>query len=127
MRPRTPPTAWSDNDALYTANGDGKGFDVTAEWADIVVSKITGTPWEHNVGGDRIVTGDKVSQVWSDPEKYNKKAIGMISVDGYLYMAAQDLNKEEAGGRIFNDVPAATILKSTDKGKIWDVYLSRRA
>ncbi|HZG58523.1 DUF4185 domain-containing protein [Paenibacillus sp.] len=113
------PVAWGPDDVMYTANGDGKGFDVLSEWADIVVSKFTGNPWERNITGERIASGDAVGRVWSDPEKYNKKPTGMISVNGELYLAVQDLNKETEGGRIFNDVPAATILKSTDKGVTW--------
>lgn len=111
------PAAWSDDDALYAANGDGKGFDAEP-FADIVVNRITGTPWEKNVKGNRIAAGDEVGRVWSDPDKYNRKPTGMVSVNGVLYLAVQDLNKEE-GAKTFNDAPAATILKSTDKGKTW--------
>lgn len=113
------PQAWSDDDNIYTANGDGKGFDLNGEWGDIVVNVVKGDIASGTLSGERISSGEEVSQVWSDPEKYNRKPTGMVSVDGCLYLTVQDLNKEAEGGRIFNDVPAATIVKSTDKGKTW--------
>jgi hypothetical protein len=37
------PSCWGDDDALYTANGDGWGMDVlNKNWADIKVSRVTG-------------------------------------------------------------------------------------
>jgi hypothetical protein len=112
------PAAWSDDDILYTANGDGKGFDPLAEWSDIVMNKVSGTPSEDNITGVRLAAGDEIGRVWSDPAKYNRKPTGMISVDGDLYLAVQDLNKTE-GADIFNDAPAAAIYKSADKGRTW--------
>ncbi|KAF0817530.1 MULTISPECIES: hypothetical protein [unclassified Cytobacillus] len=113
------PAAWSDDDMLYTANGDGKGFDLNAPWSDIVVNQITaGHPSTKNITGKRLSSGDQVGTVWNDPYEYNRKPTGMISVDGNLYLAVQDLNKG-GGWRAFNDAPSATILKSADKGKTW--------
>jgi hypothetical protein len=113
------PTAWSDDDKVYAANGDGKGFNLGAPWSDIVVNQITGGhPATKNIAGVRLSSGDQVGQVWNDPKEYNRKPTGMISVDGDLYLAVQDLNKG-GGWRAFNDAPSATILKSTDKGKTW--------
>jgi hypothetical protein len=112
------PTAWSDDGYLYSVNGDGKGFDLNAPWSDIVVNKITGHPATNDVAGIRLAAGDEVGQVWNDPSEYNRKPTGLISVEGDLYLAVQDLNKG-GGWRAFNDAPSATILKSTDKGKTW--------
>lgn len=113
------PAAWSDDDMLYTANGDGKGFNLSAPWSDIVINQITdGHPSTKNINGVRLASGDQVGQVWNDPYEYNRKPTGMISVDGDLYLAVQDLSKG-GGWRAFNDAPSATILKSTDKGKSW--------
>lgn len=112
------PAAWSDDDYLYTTNGDGKGFDPYAPMSDIVVNQVTGHPDTRNVTGIRLTSGDQVGQVWSDPAKYNRKPTGMVSVDGVLYLAVQDL-RSETGAVTFNDAPAATILKSTDKGRTW--------
>lgn len=115
------PVAWSDDDVLYTANGDGIGFGYVTggEWADVVVSKMTGSPWDKNLDGERLVAGDGVGKVWSNPDLYNRKPTGMVSVDGDLYLAVQDLNRDDSNGDIFNEVPAASIYKSTDKGKTW--------
>lgn len=113
------PAAWSDDDKLYTANGDGKGFNLSAPWSDIVVNQINGGhPATKNISGVRLSSGDQVGQVWNDPYEYNRKPTGMISVNGDLYLAVQDLSKG-GGWRAFNDAPSATILKSTDKGKTW--------
>nr|WP_144923435.1 DUF4185 domain-containing protein [Paenibacillus bovis] len=113
------PAAWSDDDYLYTANGDGKGFNLSSGWGDLVVNRVSGHPNDNNLQGERLASGAIVGLVWSDPKKYNKKPTGMVSVNGDLYLAVQDLNKEE-GAKTFNDVPASTILKSTDKGQTWE-------
>jgi len=112
------PSAWSDDGYLYSVNGDGKGFDLDAPWSDIVVNKLAGHPDNNDLTGERVANGAAVGEVWGDPEKYNRKPTGMVSVDGVLYLAVQDLNKEP-GPNIFNDAPAATILRSDDKGKTW--------
>ena len=104
-------SCWADDGHLYAANGDGKGFSLNGPFADIAVSKIEGMP--PNLKGETISYGDDVGQIWNDPVKYNRKPTGMACVDGDLYLAVQDLNKD------FQDVPSATILKSTDKGKTW--------
>lgn len=116
------PAAWADDGALYSANGDGRGFS-SAPWADIVVNRIDGTP-ETGLTGQRIVSGDLVAPVWSDPEQYNRKPTGMVAVDGdgdgqdELYLAVQDLRMPPSQ-HAFNDAPAATIVRSDDYGKTW--------
>lgn len=115
------PTAWADDGNLYTANGDGKGFDLTKPWVDIVVNRVDGTP-ESGISGVRLADGDRVGKVWSDPNLYNRKPTGMVAVDGNgdgkdeLYLAIQDLRK---GDKAFDDAPAASISKSTDYGRTW--------
>ncbi len=109
------PCAWSNDDVLYLANGDGKGFNLSASWADIAVSKITGGhPDSRNIVGQRIA--DNVGRVWANPAEYNRKPTGMVSINGVLYMAVQDL---KSGAGAFDDAPNATILKSTDRGATW--------
>ncbi len=109
------PCAWSNDDVLYLANGDGKGFNLSAPWEDIAVSKITGGhPDSRNIAGQRIAAN--VGKVWANPAEYNRKPTGMVSVNGVLYMAVQDLKK---GAGAFNNAPNATILKSTDRGVTW--------
>lgn len=116
------PAAWADDGALYTANGDGRGFS-TSQWQDIVVSRIDGTP-EEGITGERIVAGPRVAPLWSDPDEYNRKPTGMVAVDGdgdgqdELYMAVQDLRMPPSP-HAFNDAPAATIVRSDDYGRTW--------
>lgn len=104
------PSCWAGNDKLYAANGDGKGFSTDGDFADIAVSEINGPPG--NLSGATISKGDQVGSVWSGAG-YNRKPTGMVCVGDTLYLAVQDLALD------FNDVPAATILKSTDHGKTW--------
>lgn len=118
------PTAWSDDGSLYAANGDGKGFDLGAVMGDIVVNRIDGAPQYGNISGVRLASGDQVGQIWNNPSIYNRKPTGMVSVGGVLYLAVQDL-RSGPGGAAFNDVPSATIVKSTDKGKTWTWDKSR--
>lgn len=111
------PSAWSDDGNLYSTNGDGKGFDLNSNWSDIVVNRINGHPAERNITGERLSSGERVGSVWGEPWRFNRKPTGMVSVDGVLYLAVQDLGKE--GASIFNEAPAASILRSDDKGQTW--------
>ncbi|MBN2505044.1 MAG: hypothetical protein JXB20_06865 [Bacilli bacterium] len=112
------PMAWSDDDYIYTANGDGKGFDLNSYWQDIVFNRVSGHVDTFDFRGTRINPSTSISQIWAPPTAYNRKPTGMLSVDGILYMAVQDLNKAGGPG-IFNDAPNATIIRSNDKGQTW--------
>src|SRR4051812_28723499 len=58
------PSCWANDDNLYAANGDGKGFDLSAWWAsDIAINRITGTL--PNLSGSVTAAGNKVGQVWT--------------------------------------------------------------
>ena len=107
------PGAWSDDDYLYVANGDGTGFGSVN--SDIVVSRISGTP-STGIKGEGLAYGGSVAEIWSGSE-FNRKPTGMVSVDGVLYLAVQDLRSTSDG--LFDEAPAASIYKSTDKGKTW--------
>lgn len=104
------PSCWAKNDTLYTANGDGRGFSADGAFSDIVMNKITGDV--SNLKGTRLAAGDQVGQVWSGAG-YTRKPTGMVCIGDTIYLAVQDLAFS------FNNVPAATILKSTDGGKTW--------
>ena len=104
------PSCWSEDGALYTANGDGKGFSLDGPFADIAVNRVEGMP--PDLTGETIARGDQVGQIWSGPG-YNRKPTGMVCVGDTIYLAVQDLALD------FNDVPAATIVKSTDGGRTW--------
>ncbi len=109
---------WADDGYIYAANGDGAGFG--NQWHDITLSKINGTPYDGNMIGYNI-NAKNMSKVWypsTNKGTHNRKPTGMICVDGVLYMAVQDLNNTD-GGNIFNEAPAATIIKSTDHGLTW--------
>lgn len=103
------PSCWSDDDELYAAFGDGNGFSV--EFADVGMTRITGTP-QAGFDGENLALGDELGQVWSG-EGFTRKPTGMACVDGDLYLAVQDLRLD------FNEVPAATIARSNDKGETW--------
>ncbi|MCP3804108.1 DUF4185 domain-containing protein [Allokutzneria sp. A3M-2-11 16] len=114
---------WADDGALYSANGDGRGFSSNPnDFADIVVNRINGTP-ETGITGVRLSGGAQVGRVWT-PGDYNRKPTGMVAVDGNrdgrdeLYVAVQDL-RTGPGDLAFNDAPAASISVSTDYGRTW--------
>ena len=110
------PCAWADDGALYAANGDGKGFDLSSRWCDIVVNRIDGEIGA--LSGVRLTGQEGVGSVFADPAHYNRKPTGMVCVDGVLYLAVQNLNKDP-GAFGFDDVPCATICRSEDKGRTW--------
>lgn len=124
------PTTWADDGSMYAANGDGLGFSTNqADFADIVVNRIDGTP-DTGITGARLAAGDAVAPIW-DPPNHNRKPTGIIAVDGNgdghdeLYLVVQDLNNGTAGpgggptGDAFNEVPSASISRSTDYGLTW--------
>ncbi len=111
------PSAWADDGFLYTANGDGKGFGLDRAFSDIVLNRLSGHPRDESLNGERLASGDMLGTVWSDTSHYNRKPTGMLSIGGVLYLAVQDLNKR--GDDIFSEAPAATILRSEDKGETW--------
>lgn len=110
------PCAWGDDDAIYTANGDGKGFDLQGQWCDIVMNRVEGGI--DDLHGQRLSGEEGVGPVFANPEEYNRKPTGIVCAKGRLYMAVQNLNKGKKGG--FDDVPCATICRSADKGRTWE-------
>lgn len=117
------PTTWADDDHVYTSNGDGRGFSTDpADFADIVVNRVIGHP-DTGISGVRLAAGPELGPVWT-PGTYNRKPTGIVAVDGdgdghdELYLVVQDLNSGPDGAA-FDDVPAASILRSTDYGVTW--------
>ena len=104
------PSCWAGNGDLYAANGDGKGFSLDQDFADIAVNEIKGDVG--NLSGTTVARGEQVGSIWSGGG-YNRKPTGMVCVGDTLYVAVQDLALD------FNEVPAATIAKSTDHGRTW--------
>jgi hypothetical protein len=116
-------SCWANDGALYSANGDGRGFSANPkDFADIVVNRITGTPTT-GLSGIRLSGGNQVGKIWT-VGNYNRKPTGMVAVDGNgdgrdeLYLAIQDLCTGP-GALTFNDAPAASVSRSTDYGRTW--------
>jgi hypothetical protein len=109
------PNCWADDGAIYAANGDGTGFDLSAAEADTVVSRIDGTP-ASGMTGTRLAAGADLGPIWGDSSQYNRKPTGMTCVDGVLYLAMQDL---KYGTYAFDESPVASISRSDDHGVTW--------
>lgn len=108
------PTCWSDDDVLYAAGGDGFGFGPGMLVNDVFVARIDGTPdGSAPMRGTTLSTSAEVSSIWSGVD-YNRKPTGMLCLGGDLYLAVQDLRLQT-----FTDAPAATIVRSRDKGRSW--------
>ncbi len=108
------PNCWADDDNVYAANGDGRGFS-DEPFKDVVVNRIMGRP-ETGLSGVRLAASADVANVWADPAKYNRKPTGMVCVNGVLYLAVQDLRFADTA---FDDVPNASISRSDDHGQTW--------
>ena len=80
------PITWADDDAQYTAYGDGWGFAPrTEKKLSLGFARITGTP-EHFEGSNiRSETGERTGDGPKGP-----KASGLLMVDGILYMWARN-------------------------------------
>lgn len=93
------PTTWADDDFLYTAGGDGRGWDETDTRGLAVVRLDL-----------RYPTADLASsglELYSKPDVLPK---GLISVDGSLFLLEQERG---------NGFARARIGRSTDFGRHW--------
>lgn len=108
------PNCWADDDNVYAANGDGRGFS-DEEFKDVVVNRILGHP-DTGLFGARLAAADRVANIWGDPKQYNRKPTGMVCVGGVLYLAVQDLRFSSPA---FDDAPSASISRSDDHGVTW--------
>jgi hypothetical protein len=96
------PTTWGDDDALYTAYGDGHGFDPKVpEKLSLGFARVTGLPPDITGVNIRSATGEAKGD---GPR--GKKASGLLMVDGVLYMWVRN-----AGN--------AQLAWSNDRGKSW--------
>ena len=96
------PLTWGDDDALYTAYGDGWGFEPRIDYKQSLgLSKVSGGPG--NIRGENIhsISGERVGQ-----GKYGAKASGMLMVDGVLYMVVRNSDNSQ-------------LAWSDDHGKNW--------
>ncbi|MBO1752136.1 DUF4185 domain-containing protein [Actinotalea sp. BY-33] len=104
------PSCWADDGNLYSAWGDGKGFDLAGPFTDIGVARLSGPA--DDIQGVNLAVGDEVGQVWSGPG-HTRKPTGMVCVEDTIHLAVQDLAWN------FDAAPAATIATSTDGGETW--------
>jgi len=96
------PITWTDDDNLYTAYGDGWGFEPKAEKKlSLGITKIIGIPPDFQGENIRTETGERVGQ-----GAKGAKASGMLCVDGVLYMLVRNVGNSQ-------------IAWSADYGKTW--------
>ncbi len=96
------PMTWGDDDALYTAYGDGWGFEPRLkEKLSLGLAKVTGTPDSFTGVNLRSPAAEQKG----DGER-GKKASGMLMVDGTLYMLARNAGNARVGW-------------SRDRGRSW--------
>ncbi|MCX8092296.1 MAG: serine hydrolase [Verrucomicrobiae bacterium] len=96
------PMTWADDDALYTAYGDGHGFEpFLKEKLSLGLAKITGTP--PAIRGENLRSPTAESK--GDGPR-GRKASGMLCVDGVLYMLVRNVGNSQLGW-------------STDHGRTW--------
>jgi len=87
------PMTWADDDALYTAYGDGNGFEpFTPEKLSLGFARLTGGPADFKGVNLRSPTGE----TRGDGAK-GKKASGLLCVDGVLYLLARNAANAQLG------------------------------
>ncbi len=93
------PITWADDGNLYTAYGDGNGFEPgIAEKLSLGFARVEGGPEEFTGLNIRSATGER-----KGAGKAGKKASGMLMIDGILYMWAQTPATRSSRGRLIMD------------------------
>jgi len=96
------PITWADDDNLYTAYGDGWGFEPkTKKKLSLGIAKVIGRPSDFRGVNIRTESGERVGQ-----GAKGAKASGMLCVDGVLYMLVRNVGNSQ-------------IAWSSDHGKTW--------
>src|SRR5262249_6493525 len=76
------PVTWGDDDSLYTAFGDGYGFDPkTPEKLSLGFARVSGAPPDFMGVNIRSATGEQKGD-----GARGKKASGILMVEGVLYL-----------------------------------------
>ena len=97
------PLTWGDDDRLYTAYGDGHGFEpFVQEKLGLGFARVEGGPLKFRGENLRTATGEQQGQ-----GKAGRKASGILMVGGVLYLWARN-----AGN--------AQLAWSRDHGKTWE-------
>lgn len=87
------PMTWADDDALYTAYGDGNGFAPFLKTKlSLGLAKVTGNPPEIQGANLRSETGEALGD-----GKRGRKASGMLCLDGTLYLLVRNVNNSQLG------------------------------
>ncbi|UCG56912.1 MAG: serine hydrolase [Phycisphaerales bacterium] len=96
------PITWADDDNLYTAYGDGWGFEPkTDKKLSLGLAKVIGLPPDLTGVNIRTETGERVGQGVK-----GAKASGMLCVDGVLYMLVRNVGNSQ-------------VVWSADHGQSW--------
>ncbi len=85
------PITWADDDALYTAYGDGNGFEpFVPSKLSLGLARVTGGPADFRGENLRSATGEARGDGRS-----GRKASGLLMVDGILYLLARNLDNAQ--------------------------------
>jgi CubicO group peptidase (beta-lactamase class C family) len=96
------PLTWGDDDALYTAYGDGYGFEPKVpEKLSLGFARVTGSPPDFSGVNIRSSTGEAKGN-----GPHGKKASGILMVNGVLYLWARNAEN-------------AQLAWSADHGQTW--------
>ena len=96
------PMTWGEDNAQYTAYGDGWGFEPRVpKKLSLGFARVTGSPADFAGENIRSESGETVGD-----DRRGRKASGMLMVDGVLYMLARN-----AGN--------STLAWSTDGARTW--------
>jgi hypothetical protein len=96
------PNTWADDDSLYTAYGDGWGFEPkTEKKLSLGLARVSGSP-DRPIGINiRSPSGERTGD-----GKAGEKASGMLSIGGTLYIWVRNARNSK-------------LAWSTDRGKTW--------
>jgi len=85
------PITWADDDQLYTAYGDGRGFEPKVnKKLSLGFAKVSGGPHDFIGTNIRTETGERLGDGRSGP-----KASGMLCVGGVLYMLVRNTGNSQ--------------------------------
>jgi len=85
------PITWADDDNLYTAYGDGWGFEPkTEKKLSLGIAKIIGSPADFRGLNIRTASGERVGQ-----GPAGAKASGMLCVNGTLFMLVRNVGNSQ--------------------------------
>jgi len=97
------PLTWADDDAIYTAYGDGWGFEPLIDTKlSLGLAKITGAPPDYTAINIRSASAERTGE-----GKNGAKTSGMLMIDGVLYMWVRNVGNSQ-------------LVWSTDHGHSWE-------